>query len=139
MNDKLKECPECHGTGYDHTGGVWDPMTPCFDCGEPERKGGRKMSRLEEIKKQRQKKSTALDYIDLDIDWLIQQAERVKELENLNKLADDTIQIAKQENKRYKQALEEIEKANYWDYGEGYMHQELQEIARKALKGESDD
>lgn len=55
-----------------------------------------------------------------EIGWLIGLAERAQKLE--------------EENKRYREALEEIEQANYWDYGEEWMHQELQSKARKALE-----
>jgi hypothetical protein len=49
-------------------------------------------------------------------EWLIQQAEekqkleaRVEELENLNGVADNTINLIKDKNKRYKQALKYVE------------------------------
>ncbi|MDY7043735.1 hypothetical protein RVS70_05900 [Virgibacillus sp. M23] len=28
----LYECPDCNGTGYDHSGSIPDHMTPCFKC-----------------------------------------------------------------------------------------------------------
>ena len=75
---------------------------------------------LEEIKKQRQRVSMPkenfdwlieqLDYIDLNIDRLIQRAERVEELV--------------EENKRYREALEEIARGRF--SGASYK-------ARKAL------
>jgi hydroxymethylpyrimidine pyrophosphatase-like HAD family hydrolase len=73
----------------------------------------------------------------------------VEELENLNKLADDTIQIAKQENSRYKQALEfYADKKNYRTVLEtkeeitflekSKIQKERGEKSRRALKGESE-
>lgn len=72
--------------------------------------------------------------------------ERVRELEQLctqligeewmndEGLYESEMMKLEQRNKRYREALEEIECANYWDYGEEYMHQNLQSIACKALE-----
>ena len=101
------------------------------------------MSRLEEIKKQRQKKSTALDYIDLDIDWLIS---RVEELEDKLEFIKTSRNRSRETILRYKQALEfyadeynwheENVGGTYLPYYESDASRDGGEKARKALKGE---
>ena len=71
-------------------------------------------TRLEKAKIQRQKKSTALDYLDLDIDWLIRQAERNDQLTERNKKNNEEIKLLKQEIARLRvveQAYEAMKKA----------------------------
>ena len=71
-------------------------------------------TRLEKAKIQRQKKSTALDYLDLDIDWLIRQAERNDQLIERNKKKNDEIKLLKQEIERLRvveQTYEAMKKA----------------------------
>lgn len=75
--------------------------------------------RLEEIKRQRQKKSTALDYINLDIDWLIKRSEKAEWLEA--------------ENVRLREALSSI---SMMCVGE-VTHIQIKRVARQALEGES--
>ena len=77
------------------------------------------------------------DIHQFDIDYLIQQAEekqkleeRVKELEDLNSLADDTINLIKDKNQRYKQALEKIRKLTTYDDG---TEEQVYIIADEAL------
>lgn len=71
--------------------------------------------RLEEIIKQRQKKSNALDYIDLDIDWLIEQAKQVFLLKQRNKRISETvleqIDVTQARNERLEKRIEELEGA----------------------------
>ncbi|MEK0286526.1 hypothetical protein [Caldifermentibacillus hisashii] len=84
--------------------------------------------RLENIKEKYQwaiEQSLANRIDDSDIEWLIQQAKRVEELET---------QLQK-ENERYKQALEKI-RGLYPLRNVGYQVSEIRKIVIKALEGE---
>ena len=64
--------------------------------------------RLEEIKEQ--VKYLQGDFLRDDLDWLIKQAERVQELEDIiyQDARQDVIEGLYEENKRYREALEYI-------------------------------
>ncbi|KIO62110.1 hypothetical protein B4065_3330 [Caldibacillus thermoamylovorans] len=79
--------------------------------------------RLENIKEQYQwaiEHSLANRIDDSDIEWLIQQAKRVQELE--------------EQNQRYREALEEI-RCLYPLRNVGYQVSEIKKIVIKALEG----
>jgi|SRR5690625_779193 len=102
--------------------------------------------KLEEIK-EKYSKAEIMEHINgidiiaadkSDIDWFIERAEELEKRVTENRIAfmvtvEEMIKFAKR-NDRYREALEEIEVASYWDYGEEFMHQELQSIARQALE-----
>ena len=103
------------------------------------------MSRLEEIKAQYHlltRNGYDLGTWDEPFSWLIKQAERVKELEEENAgLHDILAQIEYQEkdklfgeNKRYKQALEDIEDALYSGWQE--PNDKALDIIYKMQKGD---
>lgn len=81
-------------------------------------------------------KGIRMEAVIKDIEWLIQQAERVQELEQVigdldeNVAAFETLWLEeKRKNQRYKQALEEIARGRF--SGASYK-------ARQALEGDDD-
>lgn len=98
------------------------------------------MNRLEEIKGYYQRYDANFGLSGEQIDWLIEQAERVEELEEENKRLDRIINRASErnigyieQNQRYKQALEEIRDSVTWDNAEDATYNAYQE-ASKALE-----
>jgi|SRR5690625_829684 len=77
-----------------------------------------------------------------DYKWLIKQAERVQKLEQWGFETKPYIKSLEQQNKRYREALEEIltlkkynETDNFWDDDDDfYMY--IQNTVEKALEGE---
>ena len=108
--------------------------------------------RLEEIKKHRNEADNSTDdyefekinFYNLHVDWLIEQAERVQELEGTVKHAmkaiDNTEAVrvklinAEQQNKRYQKAIKEcLERMNKGGAGTRSF---VYETLKKALEGE---
>lgn len=71
-------------------------------------------------------------------DWLIQQAERVEELEKSHLETKELLYSTISENKRYKQALEEISNADWNSEGLDAEREldKVTDVAFKALEGE---
>src|SRR5690625_3822454 len=92
------------------------------------------------------KKLAPTDLFFDDLNWLLQQAERVEELERKHEYALDDLEIFKRnykekrlESRRYRQALERI--LENWKTSNGAISGETiafnsKELARKALEGE---
>lgn len=112
--------------------------------------------RLQDIKKKYNYERLG-EFIDVkpvnpyELKWLIEQAERVQELEKENKRLEDFIetiqnvhfvelQREKAENRRYREALEKITNdeyiQDYCDRIDCYEYEAMREIAKEAQEGE---
>ncbi|KNE19061.1 hypothetical protein [Virgibacillus pantothenticus] len=105
--------------------------------------------RLEEMNRM---KRHAIEHDDKPMLLIIEQAERVQELESKNKLLKSNLSVVQgyyknmikinkdivEQNQQYREALEEIITTSITipDYKEHSLHAEL--VARRALKGESE-
>lgn len=102
--------------------------------------------RLEEIKEKYMEHEYDFNLIKNDINWLIEQAERVQEVEEERDEWKDTAQSyymtnqeLREQNKRYKRALEEISNAD-WNSEGLDAERELDKVTDVAFKAlESDE
>lgn len=95
---------------------------------------------LEDIKERLAKYQTDYNLNGDDVEWLIQQAERVEELEEDIKKIIKTADVIDEKNQRFAQALETV-KINTGDPDkyDPTVIVFLNEVAINALKGESDE
>lgn len=89
---------------------------------------------LEDIKERFAKYQTDYNLNGEDVEWLIQQAERVQELENHLNLYDFWYRIAYEQNKRYREALNNIYELAEYDEYNSILEQIVSEV-EKALEG----
>lgn len=78
-----------------------------------------------------------------DLKWLIEQAERVKELEGTEDaflVSEKWRMEAEQQNKRYREALRDLKRIldtyPHVDYSKGKTRRRMFDLANKALEGE---
>lgn len=93
-----------------------------------------RMEEIKEIYRWAIENSIANRIADSDIEWLIEQAERVEKLETQLSINTNNMKQLQKENERYKQALEEI-RGLYPLRNVGYQVSEIRKIVIKALEG----
>ena len=89
--------------------------------------------RLEDIKERFMKYEYDYNLSGEDVEWLIEQAERVEKLETQLSINTNNMKQLQKENERYKQALEEI-RGLYPLRNVGYQVSEIRKIVIKALE-----
>ena len=94
--------------------------------------------RLEDIKERFMKYEYDYNLSGEDVEWLIEQAERVEKLETQLSINTNNMKQLQKENERYKQALEEI-RGLYPLRNVGYQVSEIRKIVIKALEETEND